>query len=130
MSPSRYELSELQWEKIKDFLSGRKEHVGRTAADNRPFVNGVLWILRSARAGVSRRRQGHYLPWHRMRRLIARWLPTASICHPYCKSVSESRPKAGAGCGSAACLDRWRGMSDHGPYSDCGKVILYIYTCI
>ena len=42
MSSSRYELSDLQWEKIKDFLPGRKEHVGRTAADNRLFVNGVL----------------------------------------------------------------------------------------
>jgi transposase len=44
--PSRYELSDLQWERIKDFLPGRKESVGRTAADNRAFVNGVLWILR------------------------------------------------------------------------------------
>ena len=28
-------------------LPGRVEHVGRTAADNRRFVNGVLWVLRS-----------------------------------------------------------------------------------
>jgi hypothetical protein len=47
MAPSRYELSDLQWEKIKDFPPGRKEHVGRTAADNRLFVIGVLWVLRS-----------------------------------------------------------------------------------
>ena len=32
---SRYELSEAHWERVKDFLPGRKEHVGRTAADNR-----------------------------------------------------------------------------------------------
>jgi len=32
MLPSRYELSDLQWEKIKDFLLGRAQHVGRTAA--------------------------------------------------------------------------------------------------
>ncbi len=44
---SRYELSDGQWEKIKDFLPGQVEHVGRTAADNRLFVNAVLWILRS-----------------------------------------------------------------------------------
>lgn len=43
----RYELSDGQWERIKDFLPGRKEHVGRTASDNRLFVNAVLWILRS-----------------------------------------------------------------------------------
>jgi transposase len=47
MGISRYELSDGQWEKIKDFLPGRKEHVSRTASDNRVFVNGVLWVLRS-----------------------------------------------------------------------------------
>ena len=44
---SRYELSDLQWERIRDGLPGRVEHVGRTAVDNRQFVNGVLWVLRS-----------------------------------------------------------------------------------
>jgi transposase len=44
---SRYELSDVQWERIKDTLPGRLEHVGRTAADNRQFVKGVLWVLRS-----------------------------------------------------------------------------------
>jgi transposase len=44
---SRYELNERQWNRIADLLPGRKETVGRTAADNRVFVNGVLWVLRS-----------------------------------------------------------------------------------
>ena len=30
-----------------------------------------------------RRSQGNHLPWHRMTRLVARWLPSARICHPY-----------------------------------------------
>jgi transposase len=47
MGIGRYELSDVQWERIKDFLPGRTEHVGRTAKDNRLFVNGVLWVLRS-----------------------------------------------------------------------------------
>jgi transposase len=47
MGIGRYELSDVQWERIKDFLPGRTEHVGRTAMDNRLFVNGVLWVLRS-----------------------------------------------------------------------------------
>ena len=41
---SRYELSEVQWGRIQDILPGRKGHVGRTAEDNRNFVNGVLWV--------------------------------------------------------------------------------------
>ncbi len=47
MGVSRYELSDVQWEKVKDFLPGRVESVGRTAVDNRVFMNGVLWVLRS-----------------------------------------------------------------------------------
>ena len=47
MGIGRYELSDVQWERIKDLLPGRLESVGRTAADNRVFVNGVLWVLRS-----------------------------------------------------------------------------------
>ena len=29
------------------------------------------------------RRRGSDLPWHRMQRLLARWLPSAHVCHPY-----------------------------------------------
>ena len=43
----RYELSASQWRKIEGFLPGRAEAAGVTAKDNRTFVNGVLWILRS-----------------------------------------------------------------------------------
>jgi len=66
MLPSRYELSDLQWEKIKDFLLGRAQHVGRTAADNRLFVNGVLWALRSgARWADLPERYGKYKSVHK-----------------------------------------------------------------
>jgi transposase len=43
----RYELSASQWRKIAGFLPGRPGSVGITAQDNRRFVNGVLWVLRS-----------------------------------------------------------------------------------
>jgi transposase len=62
---SRYELSEAQWERIKNRLPGRVEHVGRTAADNRQFVNGVLWVLRSgARWHDLPQRYGKYKSVH------------------------------------------------------------------
>jgi putative transposase len=47
MGVGRYELSEVQWERIRGLLPGRVETVGRTVGDNRVFVNGVLWVLRS-----------------------------------------------------------------------------------
>lgn len=43
----RYELSEAQWRRISDLLPGKAKDPGRTGADNRLFVNGVLWVLRS-----------------------------------------------------------------------------------
>ena len=56
---------------VKDFLPGRKEHVGRTAADNRLFINGVLWILRSgARWRDLPERYGKYKSVHKR---FVRW---------------------------------------------------------
>ena len=43
----RYELSERQWQRIAELLPGKIGDPGRTGADNRLFVNGVLWVLRS-----------------------------------------------------------------------------------
>jgi transposase len=43
----RYELSDVQWRRIEDLLPGKPRDPGRTGSDNRLFVNGVLWVLRS-----------------------------------------------------------------------------------
>ena len=47
MGVKRYELNEAQWSRIAPLLPGKVGDPGRTAADNRLFVNGVLWVLRS-----------------------------------------------------------------------------------
>ncbi|MGC2297883.1 MAG: IS5 family transposase, partial [Acidobacteriaceae bacterium] len=50
---------------------GRREHVGRTAADNRVFVNGVLWVLRcGARWHDLPERYGKYKSVHKR---FVRW---------------------------------------------------------
>lgn len=43
----RYELSPDQWRRIEALLPGKAGDPGRRGADNRQFVNGVLWVLRS-----------------------------------------------------------------------------------
>ena len=43
----RYQLNDQQWGRIAEMLPGKKSDPGRTAKDNRLFVNGVLWVLRS-----------------------------------------------------------------------------------
>jgi transposase len=52
--PLRYELTEEQWVCIRNLLPGRKESVGRTAADHRVFVSGV-WdhVFRTLVKGVN-----------------------------------------------------------------------------
>jgi transposase len=71
---SRYELSEGPWNRIQDLLPGRQESVGRTAKDNRVFVNGVLWILRSgARWSDLPERYGKYKSVHKR---FAGWATT------------------------------------------------------
>ena len=47
MAAKRYELSDIQWTKIAPLLPGKATDPGRTGSDNRLFVNGCLWVLRS-----------------------------------------------------------------------------------
>ena len=47
MGVKRYELTEAQWKRIAPLLPGKVGDPGRSGVDNRLFVNGVLWVLRS-----------------------------------------------------------------------------------
>ena len=44
---SRRELREDQWKRIQALLPGKASDPGRTATDNRTFVDAVLWIART-----------------------------------------------------------------------------------
>jgi putative transposase len=67
----RYELSAAQWQRISDLLSGKAGDPGRTGADNRLFVNAVLWVLRSgARWEDLPERYGKYKSVHKR---FTRW---------------------------------------------------------
>ena len=43
----RHGLTDPQWELVKDLLPGKKGDPGRTAADNRLFVDAVLFVLKT-----------------------------------------------------------------------------------
>jgi transposase len=67
----RYELTDGQWERIRELLPGKASDPGRTAEDNRRFVNAVLWVLRSGA-------HWHDLPerygkWKTVHTRFARW---------------------------------------------------------
>ena len=67
----RYELSDAQWTRIGHLLLGKVGDPGRSGADNRLFVNGVLWVLRSgARWEDLPERYGKYKSVHKR---FTRW---------------------------------------------------------
>ncbi len=43
----RHELTDAQWERIEHLLPGKVTDPGRTAADNRSFVNAALYVLKT-----------------------------------------------------------------------------------
>lgn len=47
MPRRRYEISDENWQRIALLLPGKATDPGRTADDNRRFLNAVLWIARS-----------------------------------------------------------------------------------
>jgi transposase len=67
----RYELTSAQWERIALLLPGKAGDPGRTAADNRLFVNGVLWVLRSG--AHWRDLPERYGKWKSLHKRFSRW---------------------------------------------------------
>ena len=70
----RYGLRDDQWERIKDFLPGREGHVGGTAADNRIFVEAVIYRYR---AGI---------PWRDLPERLGDWKATHKRFRRWCES--------------------------------------------
>jgi len=67
----RYGLRDDQWDRIKDLLPGRDETVGVTAADNRLFIEAVLYRYR---AGIPwRDLPSRYGDWKNVHRRHSRW---------------------------------------------------------
>ena len=70
----RYGLRDDQWERIKDFLPGREGHVGGTAADNRLFIEAVLYRYR---AGI---------PWRDLPERFGDWKNIHTRFRRWCES--------------------------------------------
>ena len=67
----RYELTPAQWERLAPLLPGKVSDPGRSAADNRLFVNGVLWVLRSG--AHWRDLPERYGKWKSVHKRFTRW---------------------------------------------------------
>ena len=67
----RYELNDHQWARIAEMLPAKKSDPGRTARDNRLFVNGVLWVLRSGAQWDELPKR--YGKWKSVHKRFTRW---------------------------------------------------------
>jgi len=67
----RYELTQAQWERIASMLPGKASDPGRTGGDNRLFVNGCLWVLRSG--AHWRDLPERYGKWKTLHKRFTRW---------------------------------------------------------
>jgi transposase len=57
----RHALTDAQWDQIKDLLPGKAGDPGKTAADNRLFVDAILFV---AKTGV---------PWRDLPERFGKW---------------------------------------------------------
>src|SRR5258708_11136306 len=71
MGIKRYELSEEQWLRIEPLLPGKAGDPGRSGTDNRLFVNGCLWVLRSGAHWCDLPER--YGQWKTVHKRFSRW---------------------------------------------------------
>ena len=67
----RYGLRDDQWDRIKDLLPGKAGDSGRTAQDNRLFIDAVLWIARTG--SHWRELPAEFGPWNSVFVRYNRW---------------------------------------------------------
>lgn len=81
----RHEMPPDQWKRIEAMLPGKPGDPGRSAADNRLFVNAVLWV---ARTGV---------PWRDLPERFGRWNSVYQRFLRWCKKGVWGRVLEGIG---------------------------------
>ena len=122
----RFEMTDAEWERVAPLLPGKAGDPGRTAADNRLFVDASLWVLRTgaswrdlpARFGspdTARKRFSRWCARGVWERVLAALGPDPDLeavlldstvvrAHPHAaggKGGRRPRPSAAAGAGSA-----------------------------
>ena len=67
----RSALSDEQWERVAPLLPGKPGDRGRTAADNRLFLEAVFWIVRTG--SPWRDLPERFGPWNSVAKRFRRW---------------------------------------------------------
>jgi transposase len=68
---SRRKLTDHQWDKIKELTPGKAGDAGRTGADNRLFLDAILWMVRTG--APWRDLPELFGPWNSVWKRFSRW---------------------------------------------------------
>lgn len=71
----RHEITDQQWDAIKDLLPGKEGDPGATAKDNRLFINAIMWI---AKTGA---------PWRDLPERFGNWNSNFQRFNRWCKTA-------------------------------------------
>lgn len=71
-------LNDVQWERIAPLIIGREDQRGSTGRDNRMFVEGVLWIVRTG--SPWRDLPEAFGEWNSVFRRFSRWSAKGVWC--------------------------------------------------
>src|SRR3954463_15035583 len=127
----RFGLRDDQWERIKHLLPGREGSVGATAADNRLFVEAVIYRYR---AGVPwRDLPERFGDWENVHRRFSRWaqsgvwervfqLLAADADNEYAMIDSSKCQPLAAGLGGGAACVAEDGFHRHGSSSPMSRM--------
>jgi transposase len=84
----RKRLRDEQWKQIEDMLPGKVGDRGRSAADNRLFVEAVLWIARTG--SPWRDLPAEFGSWNSTYKRCARW-SRAGVWHRVFAALARQR---------------------------------------
>ncbi len=82
----RHELTDEQWQQIKPHLPGQRGDAGRTAGNNRRFVDAVLWIVRTG--SPWRDLPDGFGPWYSVYTRFWRW-SRAGVWESFFKALAD-----------------------------------------
>ena len=78
----RLVLSDADWERMSGLIIGRPDQKGSTGRDNRMFVEGVLWIVRTG--SPWRDLPERFGPWKSVYNRFSNWARKGALVHLSC----------------------------------------------
>ena len=88
----KYDVSEYQWEQIKDEIPPKRSKSGRPRRDPRELINGIVWIARTGAQWPELPEE--YGPWHTTYNNFRKWTEEGTLRRIFEKIMPKSEETA------------------------------------